>query len=562
MNRRHLLIPSLLLLLSAAATAEGGSTGPQLLDQFDYGHALATAGDVDGDGTPDVITGFVGYSSGGAVYNNGAAFVYSGATGALLHLFPGAATQDGAGWAVDGAGDVNGDGVPDLIVGAPNADPNGLLNAGSASVYSGADGSLLWQFDGVTVNGMFGQSVAGAGDVNADGYADLIVGDPQDSFWGGGPGAGVAWVYSGATGAPLWGYIGASADVMGWAVGAAGDYDGDGYDDLLVSAPGNTVGSNNNAGSVFVYSGAAHAVLLQIDGTADGYLGKSVARGDVDGDGAADFVIGAPSFNTASSGWQSTGAVFVYSDAGALLRQVDGQASFDEFGAAVAVVGDLDGDGAGEYLVAAPQSDSGGLLDNGSVELYSGASGSLMHRFEGASDYRKLGQDLASAGDLDGDAAPEFLIADPGNWSGGFHGSGDAWSWVTDPFLTLSQGQVSAAAGGAVDFLIDFPASEAGASYLLAGSATGAGPTTVSGVDVPLTSDWFTTLMTSGSPPAVFSNSAGALDAGGDAMATLDLPPGAAAAHIGATFWFAAVSYLPPGAVQLSSVAVTVSVNP
>ncbi len=564
MNRHHLLALLLSSSLCSAAAAQGGSSGPQLLQQFDYGFAVADAGDVDGDGTPDVITGYSGYSSVfQGMTNNGAAFVWSGATGAQLYAFYGGATSDNLGWTVTGAGDLNADGVPDLAVAAPNADPFGRLNAGTVSAYSGADGSLLWQAHGQSANGMFGQALAAAGDVNADGYDDLLIGDPQDSFWGGGAGAGAAGVYSGATGTALWIYVGAPADAMGWSVAAAGDHDGDGYADVLVGAPGADVGSFRNAGSVYLYSGAAHAVLLQLDGLQDGGFGKSIAAGaDVDGDGSPDILAGADVVHTASSGGQSTGAAYLYSNGGALLRQHDGLGDLDLFGGSAALVGDLNGDGASEYLIGAPGADAGGFTLNGTVSLHDGAGGGLLHRFEGGSHFRQLGQVVAAGSDLDGDGVAEFLISDPGNWAGGFHGSGDAWSWVVDPFLTATADQVSAAAGGSVDFQLDFPASEAGASYVLAGSATGTGPTSLNGVEVPLTQDWFTSLMTSGSPPGVFSNSAGVLDPSGDALASLILPPNGAAAYVGSTFWFAAVSFLPPGAVQLSSVAVSVSVQP
>jgi hypothetical protein len=102
------------------------------------------------------------------------------------------------GWSVAGAGDVNGDGFDDYIVGAQSASPGGLADAGSAYVYSGKDGSLLYQKDGLAAGDKFGTSVGMAGDVNGDGKVDFIVGAPDANS-----NAGAAYVYSGADGSLL-----------------------------------------------------------------------------------------------------------------------------------------------------------------------------------------------------------------------------------------------------------------------------------------------------------------------------------------------------------------------
>ncbi|MCI0330777.1 MAG: integrin alpha, partial [candidate division Zixibacteria bacterium] len=129
----------------------------------------------------------------------------------LLYQKDGSATSDRLGWSVAGVGDVNGDGRADFIVGAALADPGGISNAGSAYLYSGASGALLYQKNGSGTNGQLGWSVAGAGDVNGDGRGDFIVGSPNTAF-----------VYSGATGALLY------QKSAGYSVGGAGDVDGDG----------------------------------------------------------------------------------------------------------------------------------------------------------------------------------------------------------------------------------------------------------------------------------------------------------------------------------------------
>ncbi|MDA0668050.1 MAG: hypothetical protein O3A50_09780, partial [Planctomycetota bacterium] len=171
-----------------------------------------------------------------------------------LWQFDGQASYDLLGFSVSGAGDVDGDGFDDLIVGALWADPGGLTEAGSAFVYSGATGSLIWQFDGQASADQLGRSVSGAGDVDGDGFDDVIVGahgaDP-----GGLSDAGSAFVYSGATGSLIWQFDGqASSDILGISVSGAGDVDGDGFDDVIVGAPSADPGGVSSAGSAYVYS--------------------------------------------------------------------------------------------------------------------------------------------------------------------------------------------------------------------------------------------------------------------------------------------------------------------
>ncbi|MBD3297258.1 MAG: hypothetical protein GF341_01270 [candidate division Zixibacteria bacterium] len=187
-------------------------------------------------------------------------------TPALSWQFDGAAAGDRLGYSVSGAGDVDNDGFDDVIVGAHSADPGGLISAGSAYVYSGQTGALLWQFDGAAANDELGRSVSGAGDVDNDGFDDLIVGayaaDP-----GGLTNAGSAYVYSGQTGALLWQFDGAAAyDYLGVSVSGAGDVDNDGFDDVIVGASLANPGGNSQAGSAYVYRTDAPTWYADADG--------------------------------------------------------------------------------------------------------------------------------------------------------------------------------------------------------------------------------------------------------------------------------------------------------
>ena len=255
------IVSSILAALLSTGPASAQMVGGQVekLWQFDghasndgFGYSVSGAGDVDGDGFDDLIVGAQTASPAGHLYA-GSAYVYSGTTGGLLWQFDGQASDDRLGSSVSGVGDLDGDGFDDVIVGASGTNP-GFSNAGSAYVYSGATGSLIWQFDGQSVLAHMGVSVSGAGDVDRDGFDDVIVGaEVADS--GGISNAGSAYVYSGATGSLLLQFDGqADSDYFGHSVSSAGDVDGDGLNDMIVGAWFTDPGSLTNAGSAYVYS--------------------------------------------------------------------------------------------------------------------------------------------------------------------------------------------------------------------------------------------------------------------------------------------------------------------
>ena len=284
-------------------------TGESRFDFF--GWSVSEAGDIDKDGYAELIVGAPENNKGGL--GTGRAYVFSGQTGALLYTFigeaTGAYTGDALGYSVSGAGDVDNDGYADLVVGAPNG---GLVGsaAGRVYVYSGQTGARLHTFTGEAVNDFFGRSVSGAGDINNDGYADLIVGAASNDVAG--ALAGRAYVYSGQSGALLYTFTGeAAGDALGYSVSGAGDVNNDGCADLIVGAAFNGVGGDN-AGRVYVYSGQSGALLLTCTGEAAGdQFGWSVSgAADINNDGSADVVVGAI-WNDA--GGETAGRAYVYS---------------------------------------------------------------------------------------------------------------------------------------------------------------------------------------------------------------------------------------------------------
>ena len=384
------------------------------------GHAAAAAGDVDGDGYGDVIVGYRTGVGNGA----GTAEVYSGLDGSLLHRFTGGAAQDRLGQSVGGAGDVNDDGYDDLIVGAAGENANGA-DSGAAYVFSGLDGSVLHHFVGDFAQARFGYAVSGAGDIDGDGFADVIVGGQPDPFTP--QPIGHVRVLSGGDGAVLLDIVGpASTSRLGCSVDGPGDVDGDGVPDILAGDWRDHTAANQ-AGSVSLFSGADGSLLARHLGDLSGdRMGLNVSSaGDVDGDGVVDLLGSTPWADGAMS---DVGMVRVWSGAdGSELHTLYGDMLQDFFGWDAAGVGDFDDDGNDDFAVGTFADDDGGL-NSGSVRVFSGADGSELWRMDGDSPGDELGYSVAAAGDVDGDGGDDLVFGAPADDQGGGPLSGSAFT--------------------------------------------------------------------------------------------------------------------------------------
>ncbi len=398
-------------------------------DQVDtlYGTSVSGAGDVNGDGFDDVIVGAPRFDNG--FLDRGRAFLFLGSAAgpSLAPNWTAEADQDNAwfGWSVSGAGDVNGDGFDDVIVGAP-FDEDGQTDEGVAFVYLGSAGGLslapVWTADRDQAVAFFGRSVSGAGDVNGDGFDDVIVGAPQ--FHDGESWEGAAFVYLGSPAGPAlnpsWtaesDQTGAN---FGTSVSGAGDLNGDGFDDVIVGAPHYDHGQSDE-GRAFLYFGSAAGLSLAPDwreesDQANAFYGTSLSgAGDVNRDGFDDFLVGAPQF---THGESFEGSAFLY------LGSVNGPAhdpawtaesdhAFSDFGFSVSGAGDVNGDGFADVVVGAPWFNNG-QPGEGAAFLYLGSAGvpSLVPAWtaEGEQDNAHFGV-VSGAGDVNGDGAEDVIV--------------------------------------------------------------------------------------------------------------------------------------------------------
>ena len=341
----------------------------------EFGAAVGRVGDVTGDGAPDVVVGAPSEDV-GAVSNAGNAYVFDGSNGDYVMTLQAAdasniETGRQFGAAVTGIGDVTGDDVPDLVVGAPGQGAGGAGVAGKVYVFSGADGSEVDVLTGAEVNGgRFGASVARAGDLvgdgsnGADGTADFALGAPGEDTGGQGylvdgstiGGTVSTTTFDSGTNIEIGGKFGATLAPLG-----SGD-----NRDLVVGAPAEDGGGTNDAGRAYVIDGATiggtvgRVPMTSGEGESLGQFGTAVAGiGDRTGDGQPDVIVGAP-FESVN-GTDDAGRAYVLdSSDGAVLATLTSPSLEDgRFGTAVV--------GAGQPVVGAPREDVGSNLGAGRI---------------------------------------------------------------------------------------------------------------------------------------------------------------------------------------------------
>ena len=481
------------LLTQANVRIDGATGGDQ------SGDSVASAGDVNGDGRDDVIVGAPSAGNNGRVGSGSSYVIYGAAANANVDSsaltvsqgfrIDGAATGDRSGRSVASAGDVNGDGRDDLIIGAPEASNSRSFSGSSYVIYGAATHANVdlaaltasegFRIDGAATTDQSGISVAGAGDVNGDGRDDLIIGAPGADNEGRGDSGSSYVIYGAATLtdvdlAALTASEGfringaAPFDQSGSSVAGAGDVDGDGRDDIIIGAPGaDNEGRGDSGSSYVIYGAATHANVdlaaltasegFRIDGAAAGdQSGISVAAaGDVNGDGRDDIIIGA--LWADNNGRADSGSSYVIYNAvthtnvdlAALTAsqgfRIDGATTDDWSGRSVAGAGDVNRDGRDDLIIGAPFADNNGRIFSGSSYVIYGAATftnvdlaalttSQGFRIDGAAALDQSGSSVAGAGDVDGDGRDDLIIGAPGADNNGRTDSGSSYV-VTSAFL-------------------------------------------------------------------------------------------------------------------------------
>jgi len=402
------------------------------------GGSVAGAGDVNGDGYDDVLVGAIRMVHG--CDNRGIAYLVHGPVSGSVPLssadasFPGEDDLDAAGEVVAAAGDVNGDDHDDLLISAPYDNGGGAL-AGAVYLVHGpvsgthplaaADAKLLGQAMDIA-----GRAISSAGDVDGDDLPDILVGVANNDY--NGAGAGVTYVVYGVVSgsfdlAMADGLLaGQSAgDLAGSSVAAAGDMNGDGQDDVLVGAPGHD-GLHMDGGAVYLVHGpiAGTLNLFSADASLTGGPGSSVgcsvsSAGDVDGDGNLDVLVGACGDHEA---FQDAGAaILVY---GPVAGEIDlsvadtrllGESEGEEAGTSVAGVGDTNGDGFDDLVVGAPSHEVGGDDVGAAFWIQGPVSGSRFLSsgsvtYFGETQDGQAGISVSAAGDLNADGYADIIV--------------------------------------------------------------------------------------------------------------------------------------------------------
>jgi hypothetical protein len=452
------------------------------------GYSVKDAGDINKDGIEDLIIGAPGFTSSDPdpTTTPGNVFVVFGSlipfpkdfnlstlNGTNGFVLNGVAPNDFTGFSVSGAGDVDGDGDDDLIIGAYGADINGIEDVGKSYVVFGGTGGFAPSIDlatldgnnGFTITGSeaggnLGTSVSGAGDINGDGFADVIVSEPYadvgeivdagKSYVVFGTGQGFSSTLNvsdlnGTNGFAIDGI--AEDDESGTRVSAAGDFNADGFADLAITAFGADPNGEEKAGEIYVVYGTDQGFsstlkLSDLDGTngfviegiTEGdYSSRVSAAGDVNGDGFGDLAIGAFGADPNDNAYAGTAYVVFgrpepFSDKFNLSQldgtngfAVEGISPFDLSGFSVSSAGDFNGDGFDDVLFGAPGTDSftgqsvllfgkeGGFAPSINLDELDGTDGLA---FKGVNAYDFSGNSISSV-DINGDGLSDLVFGTP-----------------------------------------------------------------------------------------------------------------------------------------------------
>lgn len=362
----------------------------------------------------------------------GTVFILPGVAAAdTLTLISTNEIEDGYfGHAVAGIPDLDGDGLDDVIVGAPGENPAGFDSAGRVYIYSGATGALIRVNSSPNdqVNGRFGWSVAGVDDLDGDGLGDYVVGAPGEN------GSGRAYVFSGQNGALIRTHNSGNpiaGGEYGWSVAAIDDLNIDGRGDYMIGAPDETAGGMAEAGRVYIVSGINGSIItakISPNPEVGGKFGYSTAGvPDTNSDNRGDFAVGAP-FEDPGAAPIDSGRAYLFGGATQILlfTFVSGNPEAGaQFGYSIAGVPDVGGFGGGDIIVGAPfetvELDGTDYFNAGRAYIYSGTGGglgvTLIEPDANIADSGAFGRAVAGLPDVNGDGLGDVIVGAP-TWPG------------------------------------------------------------------------------------------------------------------------------------------------
>lgn len=431
--------------LGSVNSAPIAPTQPQVINttQADsrFGHVVSSAGDVNGDGYADIAIG--AYYFDGGLSDEGAVYIYRGNQNGINVVADKVIeiNQQNAqfGWAVASAGDVNGDGYGDLVVGARYFD-NNHVNEGAAFVYHGSNVGLIStavsMIESNQGDAWLGSAVASAGDVNGDGYSDIIIG--SYAFDHGQTDEGQVFVYHGSAETVGSQARGVSSSIKSGALAgssvSSGDFNGDGLDDVVVGVPNYDDGTVGEGAAFFSYGDAIDGVINQIvfqTNELNAHVGCSVSgAGDTNGDGYEDVIIGA---SGAQNGAGGKGAAYIFNGGPQGLVSAVTKTLFSGnqgFGTSVSDAGDINRDGYDDVIVGMPTYSLPNASLCGAVQIYLGSGNGLITpgtTITSTQAGAQMGNSLDHAGDVNGDGYSDIIVG--ASMQGGGNKQGSAFIW-------------------------------------------------------------------------------------------------------------------------------------